>query len=81
VTTAQKVVPILSVGTGLRVGVALVAGSSEQVAKVKVVAQIEGQFGDRVRVRALVPVSSEDVIRNIQRVPGTAVIGVADIRL
>jgi len=81
VQTAQKVVPILSVGTGLRVGAALVAGSSDQVAKVKAVAQVEGEFGRTARIRALVPVSTEDVIRNIRRVPGTAVIAVGDIRL
>lgn len=81
VNTAQKVVPILSVGSGLRVGAALVAGSSIQVGKVNAVAQVEGQFGDRVRVRALVPIDTENIIGSLRRVPGTAVIAVADIRL
>ncbi|MBI2841810.1 MAG: hypothetical protein HYX78_00250 [Armatimonadetes bacterium] len=81
VRTAQKVVPILSVGSGLRVGAALVAGSSSQVGKVNAVAQLEGDFRDSVRVRALVPVDTENVIGSIRRVPGTAVIAVADVRL
>lgn len=81
VNTAQKVVPILSVGSGLRVGVALVGGSSEQVDKVKAVAQLEGEFADRVRARVLVPIYTENIVSNIRRVPGTAVIGVANIKL
>ncbi len=81
VDMSQKAVPILSVGSGLRVGVAVVAGEREQVAQVKAVAQIEGDFHGNARIRALVPVSTENVVSNINRVPGTSVIGVADIRL
>jgi hypothetical protein len=81
IETAQKVVPILSIGSGLRVGAAMVAGEAGQVAKVKAVAQIEGQFKGKARIRVLVPVESENVIKNIRRVPGTAVIGLADIKL
>ena len=81
VNAAQKVVPILSIGDGLRVGAALVVGSDEQVQKVKAVAQLEGDFKGVVRIRALVPVESEDVIKNIKRVPGTSVAGLADIKL
>lgn len=81
VNTSQKVVPIISVGSGIRIGAALVAGSEEQVAKVNAVAQVEGDFQDRVRLRALVPIDSENVIGNLRRVPGTAVIAVADVRL
>jgi len=81
VNTSQKVVPIISVGSGVRIGAALVAGSEEQVAKVNAVAQIEGVFQDRVRLKALVPIDTENVIGNLRRVPGTAVIAVADVRL
>ncbi|MEN6371486.1 MAG: hypothetical protein ABFD64_05675 [Armatimonadota bacterium] len=81
VKTAQKVVPIISVGSGLRVGAALVSGSAEQVAKVTAVAQVEGQFGNKVRLRGLVPIETEKVIGNLKRVPGTAVIAVADLKL
>ena len=78
---AQKVVPIISVGKGTRIGGALVAGSKSKLDEVVAVAQLEGQFGDAVRVRVLVPVSSEDVVRNISRVPETSVIGLVDIKL
>ncbi|HPP75143.1 MAG TPA: hypothetical protein PLU88_08475 [Armatimonadota bacterium] len=79
--TAQKVVPIISVGSGLRIGAAIVAGSSQQVARVNAVAQLEGQLGSRVRLRALVPIDTENIVGNLRRVPGTSVIGVADIDL
>jgi hypothetical protein len=45
------------------------------------VAQVEGQFGNAVRVRILVPVSTTNVVQNIRRVPGTSVIGLVDIQL
>ncbi|MHB0913523.1 MAG: hypothetical protein ACYC2Y_08760 [Armatimonadota bacterium] len=77
----QKVVPIISVGRGVRVGGALVTGSRERLAEVRAVAQIEGQFGNSVRVRVLVPVSTENVVQNISRVPETSVIGLVDIPL
>jgi hypothetical protein len=78
---AEKVVPIISVGSGTRLGGALVSGARDRVNEVKAVAQIEGQFGNAVRVRALVPVSTENVVQNIRRVPETSVIGLVDIRL
>lgn len=77
----QKIVPIISIGKGTRVGGALVAGASSRLDQVVAVAQIEGTFGGSVRVRALVPVSTENVVSNIKRVPETAVIGLVDIKL
>lgn len=77
----EKIVPIISVGSGTRVGGALVTGASSRLDEVVAVAQIEGQFGSSVRVRALVPVSTENVVQNIRRVPQTSVIGLVDIRL
>lgn len=75
----QKAVPILSLGSGLRVGMALVTGPSFQVDKVKVVAQIEGDFKG-ARIRALVPIETES-LRELHRVPETSVSGIADLRL
>lgn len=77
----QKIVPIISIGSGTRVGGALVAGAKSRLDKVVAVAQIEGKFGGSVRVRALVPVSTTNVVQNITRVPETAVIGLVDIKL
>lgn len=81
VRLAEKVVPVISVGSGLRVGAALVTGPSAQLAQVNAVAQIDGNFRDAARIRAYVPVSSENVVENIRRVPQTSVIGLADLRL
>ncbi len=78
---SEKVVPILSIGSGTRVGGALVEGTSDKLAQVVAVAQVEGQFGNAVRVRILVPVSTENVVSNIRRVPGTSVAGLVDIKL
>jgi hypothetical protein len=80
VNTARKVVPILSVGEGTRVGAALVTGPSDRVGDVKAVAQIEGDFKANARVRALVPIDAESVT-NIRRVPQTSVYAVGDYRL
>ena len=79
--TSQKIVPIISIGSGTRVGGALVAGASSRLSEVVAVAQIEGTFQGSVRIRALVPVSTTDVVSNIKRVPETAVIGLVDIKL
>lgn len=78
---SQKIVPIISIGQGLRVGAAVVAGPNYMLDQVKAVAQLDGQFAGSVRVRVLVPVSTENVVSNIQRVPETSVIGLADIKL
>lgn len=79
--TSQKIVPIISIGSGTRVGGALVAGASSRLSEVVAVAQIEGTFQGSVRIRALVPVSTTNVVSNIERVPETAVIGLVDIKL
>ena len=81
IPVAEKVVPIISVGSGTRIGGALVTGPRDRLEEVVAVAQLEGNFGSSVRVRALIPVSSEDVVQEIKRVPQTSVIGLVDIRL
>jgi hypothetical protein len=75
----QKAVPVLSLGSGLRVGMALVTGPTSQVDKVKVVAQIEGDFKG-ARIRALVPIETES-LKELHRVPETSVCGIADLKL
>lgn len=78
---AEKIVPIISVGSGTRLGGALVSGASDRLKDVKAVAQLEGSFQDAVRVRVLIPVSTENVIQKISRVPETSVIGLVDVKL
>lgn len=81
---STKVVPILSIGIGKSsaIGAAQVMGPKAQVDKVKALAQPETElFGKEVRIRGLIPVSSTDVTRRIDRVKGVGVSGIVDIRL
>lgn len=79
---ATKVVPIISVGRGTHVGAAQVMGKPELVRKVQAVAQVEGEFmGREVRVRALIPISTKNPRRNLDRVEGVGVSAIIDIRL
>jgi hypothetical protein len=84
-----KVVPILSVGTGILssnpgsyIGAAQVQGPAAAVNKVQAVAQIEGSFLSAVRVRGLIPVDSlNPVPGNIHRVYGVGVTALVDLQL
>lgn len=77
-----KVVPIISVGQGGYAGAAQVSGPAHLVDKVKAVAQLEANMsGKTFRIKVLVPVSSEDVVKKIQRVSGVGVSAVIDVRL
>ncbi len=78
--TSQKIVPIISAGSGVRVGGAQVTGPRSRVDDVVAVAQIEGSLGS-IRGRVLVPVSAQNVVQNISRVPQTSVTALVDIRL
>ncbi|MFQ3588559.1 MAG: hypothetical protein SNJ76_12975 [Fimbriimonadaceae bacterium] len=79
-----KIVPILTV-TGSRnnaIGAAQVMGPPQQVERVVAVAQPEARVpGIGVRVRAMIPVSSQNVVENIRAVPEVGVSGIVDIRL
>jgi hypothetical protein len=77
---ADKFVPILSVGTGTRIGVARVSGPKAAVDTVQAVAQIEGDYKRIARGRAFVPVATENVIRTIERVHNVSVTGYVDLR-
>lgn len=76
-----KVVTILSVGNkGNAIGIAQVMGPPAAVDKVVAVAQPEVKFMD-VRLRALIPVSSKNVVENIRAVDEVGVSGIIDIKL
>jgi len=74
----KKIVPILTFGSSLNVGVAQVAGEEKDVDKCKVVAQLETDYKDVARIKILVPVQSENVVNHIDRVPGVSVTAIAD---
>lgn len=77
-----KVVPIVSLGTGTRIGAAQVAGPrGEAVESTKAVAQIETSFKDRFRVKILVPIDSENPLQRFRRVQGVGVSAVIDYKL
>lgn len=76
-----KVVPIVSIGSGTRIGAAQVGGATkEAVEKTKAVAQLEGEFKS-VRAKALIPVDSENPIKQFKRVRGVGVTAIIDIKL
>ena len=76
-----KVVPIISVGKGGRVGAAQVIGEKDDVAKVKAVAQLEGSFsGGKFRLKGLVPVESVNPTK-LKRVYGVGLSALIDYKL
>ena len=77
---ATKVVPILSVGTGKYIGAVQVVGPTEQVDKVKAVAQLEGTFNGIARANALIPIESLSV-SNLSRVQGVGVSATIDFKV
>jgi len=59
-----------------------VMGKPDLVRKVQAVAQLEGDFlGREVRLRALIPISTKNPQRGIDRVEGVGVSGIIDIKL
>lgn len=76
-----KVVPILSIGRGAYIGAAQVAGPPSLVVQVKAVAQGEIRIGDNLRANALIPVSSINVTRGVNRVEGVGLSALIDFRI
>lgn len=83
-TRATKVVPIISAGIDSRksIGAAQVMGPKSLVDKVQAVAQIEQDlFGREIKIRAMIPVESQDIVKNIRKVDGVGVSGIVDLKL
>lgn len=79
--SSTKVVPIISVGSRKAIGAAQVMGPKAAVDKVKSVAQLDQDlFGKAVKVRALVPISSNG-LSDIKRVENVGVSGIVDFKL
>lgn len=77
-----KVVPIISIGSGTYAGAAQVSGPASAVDTVKAVAMMEaGMSGKTFRIKALIPVASKDVIKDLKRVTGVGVSAIVDVRL
>jgi hypothetical protein len=83
-TMTTKVVPIISGGINSRkaIGAAQVMGPRLQVEKVKAVAQIDQDlFGREVKIRAMIPIETKDIVSNIRRVEGVGISGIVDLKL
>ncbi len=77
-----KVVPIVSVGEGLYIGAAQVAGpKGDAVESCKAVAQLEVSYQDKARAYILVPIDSENPVQRFRRVQGVGVTAVIDVQL
>lgn len=76
----KKIVPIISAGSSLNIGVAQVQGEERDVDRCKAVAQLETDWKDKARIKIMVPISAESV-KHIDRVPGVAVSAIADYRV
>jgi len=79
-----KVVPIVTAGINSRkaVGAAQVMGPKSKVDKVQAVAQLEQDIlGNEVRIRAMIPISTQNVISDIKKVDGVSVTGIVDLKV
>lgn len=77
----RKVVPVLSIGDGVRIGVVLVGGPRSYVEKTKAVIAVEGDWKDVIVYKALIPIYTEKIVEKIERVPFVGVIGVIDLKI
>jgi hypothetical protein len=75
-----KVVPIVSLGRGVYVGAAQVAGAPELVKQIKAVGQGEGQIGD-LRGKLYVPLATTKPQKKVERVKGVGVSAIIDFKL
>lgn len=83
-TRTTKVVPILSASINGRkgIGAAQVMGPKSLVDKVQAVAQLDQDIlGGEVKIRVMIPVESQDVVKNIRKVDGVGVSGIVDLKL
>ena len=84
VTMTTKVVPIISAGINSRqaIGAAQVMGPKSKVDQVQAVAQLEQDLlGREVKIRAMIPISSKDVVKDIKKVEGVGISGIVDLKL
>jgi hypothetical protein len=83
-TITTKVVPIISGGINSRtaIGAAQVMGPKAKVDQVNAVAQLEQDlFGKEVKIRAMIPITSKQILKNLKRVDGVGISGIVDLKL
>jgi hypothetical protein len=77
----KRIVPVISLGDGARIGAVQVGGPKSYVDQVKAVVMLEGDYKDVVRYRVLIPIKTEKVIEKIERVPFVSVTGIVDLKV
>ena len=76
-----KVVPIVSLGNGTRIGAAQVGATTQDALNnTKAVAQIEGNFKS-VHATALIPIDSTNPLQRFRRVKGVGVTAIINVQL
>jgi hypothetical protein len=78
---ADKIVPILSLLEGTRVGVARVNGPTSRIAQTQGVAQFSIDFRSFLEIDIYVPISTKKPGKSLDRVQGVGVTGLGDLRL
>ncbi len=77
----DKIVPILSVLEGVRIGAARVSGPASKVREVKAVAQLETHFSEYLEIDVYVPITTETPGKTLDRVQGVGVSALGDLKL
>lgn len=82
--SVTKVVPVISGGISSRqaIGMVQVCGPRRQVDKVKAVAQLDQDlFGREIKIRAMVPIDSDTIEKDIRAVDEVGITGIIDLKL
>jgi len=77
----DKIVPIVSVLEGVRIGAARVNGPESKVDLVQAVGQLETHFRDVLEIDIYVPITTEKPGQTLHRVQGVGVTALGDYRL
>ncbi len=77
----DKIVPILSVLEGVKIGAARVNGPTSKVDQVQAVAQLETDYEKLLRISVYVPISTAVPGSKLARVQGVGVTALADLRI
>jgi len=76
-----KVVPIVSLGDGAKVGAAQVGATTKSALDAtKAVAMLEGKF-QSIEAKALIPINSTNPLKGVKRVAGVGVTAIIDVQL
>lgn len=78
---STKVVPIVSFGSGTKIGAAQVAGPEKAVNSTKAVARLDLSFQGKIGVNVLIPIDSENPLQRFRRVQGVGVSAIIDYKL